>query len=101
MNMNIAKCPLCGGDMHRRYYGLSCGACEFKCSEQDVVRVAMGMQAIADTIAMKAALLTIASGYEQRNIAPRMNGTHQSGPHLIDRKRMMEIARETVEFISA
>lgn len=35
-------------------------------------------------------LLTIAAGYEQRNIAPRMNGTHQSGPHLID-SRMMKL----------
>ena len=54
-----------------------------------------------EIISLKNALLTIAAGYEQRNIAPRMNGTHQSGPHLIDRKRMMEIARETIEFISA
>lgn len=87
--------------MHRRYYGLSCGACEFKCSEQDVVKVAIGIQAIADTITMKDALLAIAAGYEQRNIAPLMNGTHQSGPHLIDRKRMMEIAKDVLEVVNA
>ena len=54
-----------------------------------------------EIIALKDALLTIAAGYEQRNIAPRMNGTHQSGPHLIDRKRMMEIAREALEIVNA
>ena len=65
------------------------------------MKVAMGTQAIADIITMKEALLTIAAGYEQRNIAPRMNGTHQSGPHLIDRKRMMEIARDALEVVDA
>jgi len=97
----ITKYPLYGSEMTRRYYGVSCNECEFKCSEQDTAVVAAGVQARADIAKLKDSLLTIANGYEQRNIAPFMNGTNQSGPHLIDRKRMMEIAKEALGVVNA
>lgn len=70
----------------------------FECEDGDYV---LFSEVEHEIISLKDALLTIASGYEQRNIAPRMNGTHQSGPHLIDRKRMMEIAKDVLEVANA
>ena len=46
---------------------------------------------------LEEALDIIQSGFELRNGDPKMNGTFEKHPHLLDRKRMMEIARQAME----
>ena len=42
--------------------------------------------------ALRKAVLTIAEGREMRSGDPKMDGTFEQHPHLINRNRMMEIA---------
>ena len=42
------------------------------------------------------ALDVIQSGFEYINGDPKMDGTFEQHPHLINRQRMMEIAREAL-----
>ena len=46
---------------------------------------------------MEESLDIIQSGFEFRTAAPKMDGTFEKHPHLLDRKRMMEIARKALE----
>ena len=45
---------------------------------------------------LEEALKTIEFGYEQRVLAPLMNGTFQMVPHLLERQRMREIAAQAL-----
>ena len=55
------------------------------------------VQAEARCKMLEEALDIIQSGFELRNGDPKMNGTFEKHPHLLDRKRMMEIARQAME----
>ena len=46
---------------------------------------------------LEKAMVIIAAGWEPRSGAPKMCGASEVHPCLINRKRMMEIAREALE----
>ncbi len=46
---------------------------------------------------LEKALVIIAAGWEPRSGAPKMCGASEVHPCLINRKRMMEIARDALE----
>ena len=50
----------------------------------------------ANVVALRDALDIIQSGFEYRNGDPKMDGTFERFPHVLNRSRMMDIAREAL-----
>ena len=65
---------------------------EFTQDELDSIEAA-----IIRAARMEKALVIIAAGWEPRSGAPKMCGAGEVHPCLINRKRMMEIAKEVLE----
>lgn len=65
---------------------------EFTQDELDSIETALARAA-----RIEKAMVIIAAGWEPRSGAPKMCGASEVHPCLINRKRMMEIAKEVLE----